>query len=206
MDTKQIANLLRPFATLDEKQLGQTLMYVKLIIKWNARVNLTAVRKPEDIVTRHFGESYFVGRHALAAGEAAMIADLGSGAGFPGLPLALLAPQAQVTLIESNHKKAAFLNEVVRTLTVGNAKVFTGRGEDYPEKADVVTMRAVEKFDLAITVASRIVNSGGRLALMIGKSQVEAAKKVNQSLIWSEPIEIPGGHSRVLLTGRNQSR
>lgn len=180
-------------------------MYVKLIIKWNARINLTAVRNPEYIVTRHFGESYFVARPALAAGEAAMVADLGSGAGFPGLPLALLASQAQVTLIESNNKKAAFLNEVIRALGISNARVFNGRGEDYPDKADVVTMRAVEKFASAVAVASRTVKCGGRLALMIGKGQVDEAKKVNQSLIWSEPLDIPGGHSRILLLGRKPS-
>jgi 16S rRNA (guanine527-N7)-methyltransferase len=162
---------------------------------------LTAVRRPEEIVTRHFGESFFAAARLLPSGESRSVIDLGSGAGFPGIPLAMLASQAKVTLIESNSKKASFLNEVIRTLNLNNVTVFNQRGESYPGKAELVIMRAVEKFDSSLVVASRLVKSGGRLALMIGKGQLERAQGSDPELLWSQPIEIPGGHSRVLLVG-----
>jgi 16S rRNA (guanine527-N7)-methyltransferase len=90
--------------------------YLDLLLKWNARTNLTAIRDPEEIVRRHFGESLFAGVHLAAklSSEATLL-DLGSGAGFPGLPIQLLLPGLQVTLAESQNKKATFLREAVRT-------------------------------------------------------------------------------------------
>ena len=201
MTTDQIAELLRPFITLNAKQLMQTSMYIDLLLKWNSRVNLTAVRDGKNIVTRHFGESYFVAARLLDGGGPRSIIDLGSGAGFPGLPLAMLAPQVHTTLIESNSKKAAFLNEVVRELSLRHTNVFSGRGENYTGKAGLVTMRAVEKFATSMALAARLVESRGRLALMIGKGQVGSAKALQPKLIWREPVVVPGGHSRVLLVG-----
>jgi 16S rRNA (guanine527-N7)-methyltransferase len=203
VDTAIIAALLQPFAELTSEQLAQTSTYIDLLLKWNAKVNLTAVRNREEIVTRHFGESFFVAaRLALGPGDAAI--DLGSGAGFPGLPLAMFAPVVQVTLIESNGKKAAFLNEVISVLQLKNAKVFSRRAETYPAKADVVTMRAVEKFESALPVALALVRDGGRLALMIGTSQVSRSKTLAPHVRWQEPLAIPGGHSRVLAVGTKQ--
>jgi 16S rRNA (guanine527-N7)-methyltransferase len=201
MDTTRIASLLSPFISLSEEHLAQTLIYINLLLKWNSRVNLTAVRRPEEIVTRHFGESYFVAARLLSEGELRSAIDLGSGAGFPGVPLAMLAPQARVTLIESNGKKVAFLNEVIRTLNLGNVSVFGQRGESYPDRAELVIMRAVEKFEASIALASNLVNPGGRLALLVGMGQVEKAQAARIKYVWSEPTAIPGGHSRVLLVG-----
>jgi 16S rRNA (guanine527-N7)-methyltransferase len=205
VDTNHIATLLRPFVTLDEEHLAQTLIYVNLILKWNARMNLTAVRAPDQIVTRHFGESFFAARQLLAPGQSTSVTDLGSGAGFPGLPLAMLAPQAQMTLIESSNKKTAFLNEVIRALSLGNVTVFNGRGEDYPGRANLVTMRAVEKFEAAVALAAGMLEPKGRLALMIGRGQAERAREFGPGLVWSDPVEVPGGHSRVLLIGQKSS-
>lgn len=201
---QQIAELLRPFIELKEEQASNTLMYINLILKWNARVNLTSVRRPEEIVTRHFGESFFAAATLLEAEQPASVIDLGSGAGFPGLPLAMLAVQARVTLIEASSKKAAFLNEVIRTLGLGNVAVFNGRGEDSGARAELVTMRAVEKFDAAMVLAAEMVDPGGRLALMIGKGQVEKAKESGCGLVWGEAIDVPGGHSRVLLVASRE--
>ena len=98
-------------------------------MKWNARVNLTAIRDPEEMVQRHFGESFFAAKDALAQGRIASVIDVGSGAGFPGVPFAMLAPEVQVTLIESNQKKVTFLRELVFSLDLKNVKVFSGRAE-----------------------------------------------------------------------------
>lgn len=197
----QLAILLQPFVALDESHLGKTLIYINLLLKWNSRVNLTAVRQPEDIVTRHFGESFFVAGHLLAADESRSVIDLGSGAGFPGIPIAMLHPQSRVTLIESRAKKAAFLSEVIRTLNLTNVTVFSQRGESYSGSAEIVTMRAVEKFDTAFGLAARLVQPDGRLALMIGQGQVSRTQDSENRFVWSDPISIPGGHSRVLLVG-----
>lgn len=164
-------------------------------------MNLTAVRQPEEIVTRHFGESFFIAAHLLAADESRSVIDLGSGAGFPGIPLAMLRPQAHVALIEAHSKKAAFLNEVVRMLNLNRVNVFNQRGEKYPGSAEIVTMRAVEKFDISLGLAVRLVQPGGRLALMIGQNQVSQAQGSLDGFVWADPIPIPGGHSRVLLAG-----
>jgi 16S rRNA (guanine527-N7)-methyltransferase len=129
------------------------------------------------------------------------VVDLGSGAGFPGLPFAMFVPTAQVTLIESNHKKAAFLNEVISALGVKNAKVFSQRAEEYPGKADLVTMRAVEQFEKALATAIGLVAEHGRVALMIGISQAVQARAFTADVNWKEPVAVPGGHSRVLLVG-----
>ena len=201
MDIAEIAAALHPFIELEPKQLEQVSIYIDLILKWNSRVNLTAVRHPEEIVTRHFGESFFVADRLVQPDTEESVIDLGSGAGFPGIPLAMFAPKAKVTLIESNGKKAAFLNEVIRALQVGNATVFNGRGEDFPGRTKLVTMRAVEKFSRALPLAVRLVAPPGRLALMIGSGQVKEAASMANEITWIDPIQVPGGHSRVLLMG-----
>ena len=106
-----------------------------------------------------------------------------------------------MTLIESNGKKAAFLNEVISALRLPSARVFSQRAESYPGVADLVTMRAVEKFSSALPLAVRLVRPGGRIGLMIGNSQLDEALAVAPSVSWQDPISVPGGHSRVLAVG-----
>jgi 16S rRNA (guanine527-N7)-methyltransferase len=201
VDTAAIAQLLQPYIQLDESRLLVISKYVDLLLKWNARVNLTAIREPEEIVQRHFGESFFTANHVLSQGTIEKVIDLGSGAGFPGVPFALLAPNAQVTLIEANQKKAAFLRELIFFLGLKNAKVFDGRAENYTQTADVVTMRAVEGFSKAMPLAVQLTEPKGRVVLMIGSSQVEEAVRLGKQVEWKEPIPVIGGHSRLLLVG-----
>src|SRR5438270_2957358 len=150
MDTLIIDRLLQPYTKLDEQQLRLTSIYIDLLLKWNARINLTAVRDAEEIVTRHFGESFCAAGILRSQAVPQNAIDLGSGAGFPGIPLAISMPHIQVTLIESNQKKSTFLREVISALKLKNVAVFSGRGEDYPDQADLVTMRAVERFEKAL--------------------------------------------------------
>ena len=201
VDIDSVAALLRPFAELTPPQLASTVAYINLLQKWNSRVNLTAVRNAQEIVTRHFGESFFAARELFLKDDDGTIIDLGSGAGFPGLPMAMFAPQAKVTLIESNGKKSAFLNEVIRALDLKNVTVFSHRAEEYPHASGLVVMRAVEKFESSLQLAARLAEPGGRLAAMIGHSQVEQARSLVPQCRWQEPISVPGGHSRVLLVG-----
>ena len=239
MSPDAIAALLAPFLggdSLSAGQLDQLSTYLDLLLRWNARINLTAVREPEHIVSRHFGESLFAARHLLVGGvgtppigtrssgtgnwqpATGNCADLGSGAGFPGLPLKIWAPSIHVTLIESQNKKATFLREVVRALKLEGVEVFAGRAEELAQPAeitnrksqigngfDLVSLRAVERFESALDVAVRLLAPSARLALLIGAAQVDAARNHARHLQWSEPIAIPLSSARVLLVGTNHA-
>ncbi len=200
MDTVDIDRLLQPFIKLDQPQLALTSTYIDLLLKWNARINLTAVRDSQEMVTRHFGESFFVAG-ILRSDPPPSLIDLGSGAGFPGIPIAMLLPETQVTLIESNQKKSTFLKEVAFALKLKRVSVFYGRGEDYQHRADLVTMRAVERFEQALPLAVGLVEQKGRIALMIGAAQAVIVMNTAKEVEWSSPVAIPGSHSRILLLG-----
>lgn len=201
METATIAYLLQPFIELDETRLRAISTYIDLLLKWNARINLTAIRDPNEIVQRHFGESFFAARYLLEQKRSQTAIDLGSGAGFPGVPFAMLAPEVQVTLIESQQKKATFLRELVYALGLKNVKVFSDRAERYSGTADLVMLRAVEKFEQALPMAVRLTKADGRIALMIGSGQVESAGRVGKDVYWSNPVQIPCSNSRELLIG-----
>jgi 16S rRNA (guanine527-N7)-methyltransferase len=206
MDPARIQQLLQPFLAeaLADSFLVNISTYIDLLLRWNARISLTAVRDPEHIVTRHFGESLFAARHLFPsqAPEPRNYVDLGSGAGFPGLPIKLYAPAVQGTLIESNHKKAAFLGEVIRALGIIDATVFAERGERFPQAAsDLVTLRAVERFDTALPVAANLMRTQGRLALLIGGSQLDRVPGLLPDFRWQDPITVPLSAARILLIG-----
>jgi 16S rRNA (guanine527-N7)-methyltransferase len=201
VETATIAYLLQPFIEFDETRLRAISTYIDLLLKWNARINLTAIRDPNEIVQRHFGESFFAARYLLEQKRPRTAIDLGSGAGFPGVPFAMLATEVQVTLIESQQKKATFLKELVHALGLKNVKVFSDRAERCSEAADLAMLRAVEKFEQALPMALRLTKAGGRIALMIGSGQVESARRVGKDVYWSNPVQIPCSNSRELLIG-----
>ncbi len=211
METAQIAELLAPFtgrADLSPWVLSQLDSHLDLLLRWNARMNLTAVRDPEHIVTRHFGESLFAARILLGndidCSEGCAVADLGSGAGFPGIPIKLYAPEIRLTLIESQGKKATFLREVIRTLGLQGTQVFCGRAEQWGETADFVTLRAVEQFQRSLPIAAQLVGGKGKLCLLLGARQVPIAQQaVGASWEWQEPETVPQSDQRVVLVGRH---
>ncbi|MGZ4834344.1 MAG: 16S rRNA (guanine(527)-N(7))-methyltransferase RsmG [Terriglobales bacterium] len=200
MHPERIAALLSPFlgaASLSPTQLEQLSRYLDLLLRWNARINLTAIRDPEQIVARHFGESLFAAVHLYAPGglppEASLtsascsLVDIGSGAGFPGLPIGIWEPGLHTTLLESNQRKSTFLREVVRCLGLAQVDVLTGRAEALaqniskvgpgaragaasettesaaaqgaPPAADLtVTLRAVEHFEDILPIAVKLLH------------------------------------------------
>ena len=249
MDTTRIAVLLQPFLepSLPESLLDQISTYIDLLLRWNARINLTAIRHPEEIVTRHFGESFFLARHlfpAVAQDSATIqtlegapsklrlggavggstgnwglgtnqqplttdhctprVLDIGSGAGFPALPLKLWAPHIHLTLIESNHKKAAFLREVARALTLTNINVMTDRAEVVSARlgpsADLVTLRAVERFHTILPQAVAFLAQDATLALLTSAAQLPHLN-TQTTMKWHPPIPVPQSHTRVLSIG-----
>jgi 16S rRNA (guanine527-N7)-methyltransferase len=202
MEARRIAELLRPFLAQDrlgEDQLSSISSYIDILLKWNARMNLTAVRDPEQIVRRHFGESLFVARHLVAKDSSITVADVGSGAGFPGIPLKIYAPGIHLTLIEAHGKKATFLREVCRSLALTNVSVFGQRAEQWQGAAAVVTLRAVEKFERILPVAASLLVPQGTLGLLIGSAQASQAEAILPGS-WSASLPIPDSRERVLRT------
>jgi 16S rRNA (guanine527-N7)-methyltransferase len=201
-----IRELLIPFLaddSLSSSQLQSISDYLDLLLRWNARVNLTAVRDPSEIVQRHFGESLFAARHALLHRPPNFTAiDIGSGAGFPGLALKIWWPELRLTLIESNNKKVAFLREVVRTLKLESVEVLAQRAQEVVPQADLVTLRAVEKFDRVLPVSRRLMLPKAELVLLIGADQVAVAKSAVPEVVWDAAIPLPLSQSRALLIGR----
>jgi len=189
---------------LSPLQLQNISMYIDMLLRWNTRVNLTSVVDPEGIVTRHFGESLFVAQDLFGQFRTARpsrVIDVGTGAGFPGLPIKIWEPGIHLTLIESNQKRTAFLREVVRALSLRDVEIVCSRAEEVHFDADVVTLRAVERFERILPVACGLVGMHGQIALLIGENQVEAARRLEATLSWQPPIKLPQSRTRVLLKG-----
>jgi 16S rRNA (guanine527-N7)-methyltransferase len=178
--------------------------YLTLLQKWNARTNLTAIRDEEGILSRHFLESILCA-HKLPQGIVSLL-DFGSGAGFPGIPIALIRPGLSVTLAESQNKKAAFLREAVRTLQL-NTKVHSARAETLNSTFDAVTLRAVDNMAQAIPAAIQLLNPQGWLAILTTQEDVvEIQAKASQStrFDWSTFEPEPANSSRILLFGQQK--
>ena len=206
MTPDRIAELMTPFlenARLSARQIEQIKTYTELLIKWNAHINLTAVRDPEEIITRHFGESLFAAKLLLSANATDQTAvDVGSGAGFPGLPLKIWCPELTLTLVEAHLKKAVFLREVVRALGLSRVKVFADRAENLAEQSDLVILRAVERFEQILPIAAKLVAPAGRMALLIGDAQIGTAMSILTEASWDNPVPLPLARGRSLFVGR----
>lgn len=187
---------------LDNTAAGRFEELLSLLLRWNARMNLTAIRDEEGILARHFVESICCARN-LPAGITTLL-DFGSGAGFPGIPIALCRPEIQVTLAESQVKKAAFLHEVVRVLGVA-ASVHAQRAELLAEPFDCVTLRAVERMEQAVSHAARLVRPGGWLAPMTTQKDLPGIQRAaGQDFSWRRAVPLPGSVDRVLALGERR--
>ena len=232
METPRIAALLAPFlqgASLTPAQLEQISTYIDLLIRWNSRVNLTAIRTPDEIVTRHFGESFFAARYLFPCGGDTPVRepksqlpkpqassnesdtpapapqarppllDLGSGAGVPGLPIKIWSAETPVTLVESNNKKVAFLREAIRALGLTGIDVSAARAEDLPESVAGIVTLR------AVERFTRTLPTAIRLLARSGRlallisSSQLEAKHLN--ITWSDPKPIPNSISRILVIG-----
>lgn len=201
LSNAQIRQALTAFGVAAGDHLaGQIRAYIGLLLQWNQKVNLTAITQPQEILTRHFGESMFGAQFLVRPNG--LLADVGSGAGFPGLALKLACPALRVKLIEPAIKKAVFLSEVVRALELRGVEVVRERTEQVRGvEADVVTARAVGDLHGLVEWASSVVTSQGQVLLWLGR---EDARRTGQfaGWDWSEPAPIPGSLQRVILSGR----
>jgi 16S rRNA (guanine527-N7)-methyltransferase len=175
--------------------------YIPLMLHWNRKMSLTTVTDPVEIVRFHFGESMFSA--PILTTKNGRLADVGSGAGFPGIPLKLVEPALEVTLIESNAKKASFLSEAIRELKIEGVEVYRGSFEGFDGGRlgfDYVTARALGMHDRLVRWSRREVNVDGSLILWLGEGDaVRVAKQ--RSWEWGESLPIPGSLRRFLLVG-----
>lgn len=189
---------LSPLSPQALEQLG---IHLELLLKWNAKLNLSAIRSPEEILHRHFLESLFAAQH-IPQGIHSLL-DFGSGGGFPGLPIAISRPEITVTLGESQSKKAAFLREVLRTASVANAEVFQGRIEELPRQFEAVTLRAVDKMLAACRSAEQKIAPEGYFIPFSTREDVASLTAAFPNIQWAEPIPLPNSLQRVLLVGKS---
>ncbi len=191
--------------TVSATQVALIQQYIALLQRWNEKLNLTAIRDPLEILVRHFCESMYGGVSAgLTAGR---LADIGSGAGFPGIPLKILHPDLELFLVESNIKKGTFLAEVLRDLELKNAKVLISRYEELGEDLaplDFVCSRALGDFGPFLAWAGSREVAAKRVVLWIGGRDLDEAKK-SAEWEWQEPIAVPQSLRRYILVGSRRS-
>jgi 16S rRNA (guanine527-N7)-methyltransferase len=187
--------------TVNDLQVSQIQQYMKLLLTWNDKVNLTAIRDPLEILHRHFCESMYA---AVAVPfQNGRLADIGSGGGFPGLPLKILVPELQVFLVESNVKKATFLAEVVRDLQLTNTRVLVSRYEELSEEIaplDVACSRALGDFAPFLAWAASERVNVQQAVLWIGGKDQEQVQQI-PGWTWREPIPVPQSIRRFLMVG-----
>lgn len=182
---------------LDAALAAPLLEYVALLVRWNATYNLTAIRDPREMVAKHLLDSLamhpFVDGIAKSGGR---LADLGTGPGLPGIPLAIAKPGLQVTLVESNGKKTRFLREAVRKLALANVEVVESRIEAYdaPGRFDAITARALATLPLILESGGHLLRPGGVLLAMKGVVPAEeiAALPPGWEVREMHPMRVPG--------------
>ncbi len=200
----QLMIALSPFGIRPStEQIHLIREYISILLKWNKLISLTTVTSPIEIAGRHFGESMFVSD--LLPVENCRLADVGTGAGFPGLALKILHPSLHVTLIESNKKKCAFLAEVVRSLNLSGIEIISERFEEIrkdPAMFDLVTARALGGFSELLEWAKQALAPRGHLVLWVGG---EDATRLSSETgwIWRPAVQIPESQRRFILIGRS---
>lgn len=179
--------------TLDDAQHEKLLDYLALLLKWNAVYNLTSVRDPRQMVTQHLLDA-MAALHAFSGAK--RVLDVGSGGGLPGMVLAIWAPHMQVHMIDTVHKKTAFLTQVKAELGLTNANVHTGRVEqlEVKQKFDVITSRAFAELADFVNWSGHLLEEGGHMIALKGQAPLEEIARL--PVAWRvqklEPLSVPG--------------
>jgi 16S rRNA (guanine527-N7)-methyltransferase len=189
---------------LAAEQVAWIQEHMRILLFWNEKVNLTAIRDPQEILHRHFCESMYA---AFAVPlEKGRLADVGSGGGFPGIPLKIARPELEVFLIESNLKKATFLAEVVRELGLTDMHILVNRYQELGEELaplNTVCSRALGEFGAFLKWAGSAQVASDQVVLWIGGRDLEEVKQIKE-WEWREPLAIPQSLQRFLLVGRRR--
>jgi 16S rRNA (guanine527-N7)-methyltransferase len=201
----EIAQALAPFAAgirISSEAMGKIREYVELLATWNRSISLTAIEDKMEIVARHFGESIFAA--SVVPIRSGRLADVGTGAGFPGLPLRIVSEGLSVVLLEPSLKKCAFLNEVKRELELRDVEISRSRYEDYDSDSDsfdFVCARALGDYRRLLRWATGVLAGDGRLVLWLGEQDSILVGRT-RGWSWDVPIRIPESSRRVILVGR----
>lgn len=192
---------------IDRGHADALLHYLALLLRWNRTYNLTAVRDPAAMVTLHLLDALAMHPHLNGI---TTLADLGTGAGLPGIPLAIVRPNLHVSLVESNGKKARFMREVLRRLALDNATVFESRIEalDRPGQYQAITARALASLPLILELGGHLLAADGVLLAMKGVYPQDevAALPAGWTLQDSFPLVVPGldAERHLLRIGRDR--
>ena len=176
-------------------QLTQLYKHYELLLHWNKRMNLTTIKPGLEMVTRHYCESLFFGGHLPTVRAEISVLDLGSGAGFPGIPMAILRPNWKIILVEASQRKAVFLRESSRQLP--NVSVQAARMENVPVMADWIVARAVNPEEILLNVPRLAPNVG----LMLGEHDFSSIR-ANKRIAWAEPVRLPWGDRKLCVYGK----
>lgn len=151
MEKEEFSNIIKEYSkeieiALNDKQINQFYTYMELLLEWNEKINLTAITKPEEVILKHFIDSITISKYIK---QNSTVVDIGTGAGFPGIPLKIIREDIKITLVDSLNKRINFLNEVINKLNLKNIETIHARAEEfgknkkYRESFDVATSRAV---------------------------------------------------------------
>lgn len=171
---------------IKKEQIEKFYKYMNLLIEWNEKVNLTAITKEEEIIEKHFIDSLLIEDEIK---DCKKIIDVGTGAGFPGIPIAITNPDIEIVLVDSLNKRINFLEEVIRNLNLINVKVIHGRAEDlgkdsnYREKFDCATARAVAPLNVLLEYLIPFTKVKGKVICMKGPNIEEEIKNSNKAFL-----------------------
>ena len=197
-----IERILEPYGVRSDHTLYEQIgVYVEILLYWNRKISLTSVTNPEEIVKFHFGESFFAS--SVVPIHDGRLADVGSGAGFPGIPLRMVKPGLDLTLIESNAKKCAFMSEVVRRLNLDHVNVVHSRMESVhsgPNAFDFIAARAIGRHNELLSWAMQRLTHSGTVLIWVGEDDARELSH-NPDWLWQTPALIPGSRRRYILAG-----
>jgi 16S rRNA (guanine527-N7)-methyltransferase len=208
LDEATVRQLLEPLGlSLSSDQIGQLTAYLELLLRWNRKINLTGIRDAQSCLSRHFGESLYLGRWVGLNGR---LLDIGSGAGFPGLCLKIIFPDLSMTLLEPVAKKRGFLKEVARVCGMNFVEVRGERLEDFacapsPPLYDAATARAVGHLQDLIPLAARCLKPQGELFLWLSRRQVSELGNIQGGMREVRSLRVPGGGHGEIWWGKKAS-
>ncbi len=166
---------------ITEEQLNKLNKFYKLLIEWNEKINLTRITEENEVYLKHFYDSLTI-KKVIDLNEVNTLCDVGTGAGFPGIVLKIMYPHLKITLVDSLQKRVNYLNTIIKDLELENIHAIHSRGEDFKEKFDVVTARAVANIEKLVTYTMHLVNKDGQLVAMKGNIEEELTQEVQQKL------------------------
>lgn len=202
---------------ISKEQSEKFFKYMNLLLEWNEKINLTAITEPKDIILKHFIDSITIEKYIK---DNSKMIDIGTGAGFPGIPVSIIKNNVKITLMDSLNKRIKFLDEVIKENKLTNVDTIHGRAEElarneeYREKFDIATSRAVASLNILLEYMIPFVKVGGYCICMKGSNveeEIEKAKKALEVLHCSiekiEKFELPGSDygRNIIIVKKNDS-